>query len=184
MMTTPFLHLLHRAQQGDSAAISELYEQYRVIVFRYLYYRTSDPQVAEDLTSEVFIRMIRSLVDYRSTTSTFQAWLIQIAHNLVVDHYRKKSNQPHHILEENLVTGEALSGGSYERNLNAITLRQALAQIHEDQRDVIVLRFVAGMPISEVAQALRKSENAIKALQRRGLDALRKILTDWEVNYA
>jgi RNA polymerase sigma-70 factor, ECF subfamily len=184
MMTTPFLHLLHRAQQGDSVAISELYEQYRVIVFRYLYYRTSDPQVAEDLTSEVFLRMIRSLVDYRHTNSTFQAWLIQIAHNLAVDHYRKKSNQPHSILEENLVTGETPSGGSIEKQLNAITLRQALARINEDQRDVIVLRFVAGMPISEVAQALRKSENAIKALQRRGLDALRKILTDWEVNYA
>jgi RNA polymerase sigma-70 factor, ECF subfamily len=184
MMTTPFPHLLHQAQQGDSAAISELYEQYRVSVFRYLYYRTSDPQVAEDLTSEVFLRMIRSLVNYRPTNSTFQAWLIQIAHNLVVDHYRKKSNQTHTILEENLVTGEAISGGSVERKLNAITLRQALAQINEDQRDVIVLRFVAGMPISEVAQALRKSENAIKALQRRGLDALRKILTDWEVNYA
>jgi hypothetical protein len=65
MMTTPFTHLIHRAQQGDGGAISELYEQYRVGVFRYLYYRTSDPQVAEDLTSEVFIRMIRSLVDYR-----------------------------------------------------------------------------------------------------------------------
>jgi RNA polymerase sigma-70 factor, ECF subfamily len=186
MMTIPFPHLLRRAQQGDSAAISELYEQYRVSVFRYLYYRTSDPQVAEDLTSEVFIRMIRSLVDYRPTNSTFQAWLIQIAHNLAVDHYRKKSNQTqsHTILEENLVTGEAQSTSSVERTLNAITLRQALTQINEDQRDVIVLRFVAGMPISEVAQALRKSENAIKALQRRGLDALRKILTDWEVNYA
>ncbi|MEN4041761.1 MAG: sigma-70 family RNA polymerase sigma factor [Anaerolineaceae bacterium] len=184
MMTTPFSHQLQRAQQGDSAAISELYEQYRVSVFRYLYYRSSDPQVAEDLTSEVFLRMIQSLVDYRLTNSTFQAWLIQIAHNLVVDHYRKKSNQPHPILEENLVTREALSGVAYERKLNAITLRQALAQINEDQRDVIVLRFVAGMPISEVAQALRRSENAIKALQRRGLDALRKILTDWEVHYA
>ena len=183
-MTNPNPQTLQRAQQGDNAAIAELYDQYQVIVYRYLYYRTCDAQAAEDLTSELFLRMIRSLADYRPSSGSFQAWIFQIARNLAIDHYRRNSTHPNTFLEENLVTGEATASGSVERNLNAITLRQALTQINEDQRDVIVLRFVAGMPIAEVAQALQKSQDAIKALQRRGLVTLRKLLTDWEITYA
>ncbi len=176
--------LIERARAGDSVAIAVFYEQFHDGIYRFLYYRISDVQAAEDLTSEVFLRMISSLSDYRQQNVSFQAWLYQIARNLSIDHYRKASNRNHTFLEENLATGESSSGSGVERKLTSITLRQALTQINEDQRDVLVLRFVAGMPISEVAQALRRSENAIKALQRRGLIALRKILSDWEVSYA
>jgi RNA polymerase sigma-70 factor (ECF subfamily) len=71
-----------------------------------------------------------------------------------------------------------------ERSLTSDLLLQALAKLSDLQRDVIVLRFVNGLPIAQVAQALHKSEDAIKALQRRGLGTLREILTDWEVTYA
>lgn len=176
--------LIRRAREGDAHAVAAFYEQYRVSIFRFLYYRLGDTQLAEDLTSEVFLRMMSSLGSYRPQNVSFQAWLFQIARNLSIDHYRKASNRNQPFLEENLATGDASSGRSVERKLTSITLRQALGQINADQRDVVVLRFVAGMPISEVAQTLRRSENAIKALQRRGLVALRKILTDWEVSYA
>jgi RNA polymerase sigma-70 factor (ECF subfamily) len=71
-----------------------------------------------------------------------------------------------------------------DRSLTSDLLLQALAKLSELQRDVIVLRFVNGLPVTQVAQALHKSEDAVKALQRRALSALRKTLTDWEVTYA
>ncbi len=184
-MTTAITpELIERARTGDTGAIAVFYEQFRDAIYRFLYYRLGNPQAAEDLTSEVFLRMINSLSDYRPQNVSFQAWLYQIARNLSIDHYRKNSSHTQTVLEDNLVTGDSSSGSPVERKLTSITLRQALTQINEDQRDVLVMRFVAGMPISEVAQALRRSENAIKALQRRGLLSLRKILSEWEVSYA
>jgi RNA polymerase sigma-70 factor, ECF subfamily len=181
----PIPALVHRAQHGDTEAIGELYEKFRLSIYRFMFYRTSDTQAADDLTSEVFLRMIRGLAGYKQQDVTFQAWLFQIAHNLLTDHYRKMSVRNHISLEEQMMTLQEPSQSAHnERSLNSVTLRQALNRLNNEQRDVIVLRFVAGMPIAEVAQTLNKSEDAIKGLQRRGLAELREVLSDWEVNYA
>ena len=177
--------LIVRAQQGDSQAIGEIFECYRVSIFRYLYYRTGDGHTADDLTSEVFLRMIRSLGSYRRQEVAFLAWLFQIAHNLLTDHYRKMSYRNHLQLEDQqIVMQDSSSQPSSDAGLNSLALRQALERLNEEQRDVIIMRFVTGMPIAEVAQALNKSEDAVKGLQRRGLAALRDVLSDWEVQYA
>lgn len=81
------------------------------------------------------------------------------------------------------MAGENNFDTAEERILNSESLRQAIAKLTEEQRDVILLRFIAGLPIAQVAEALNKSEDAIKGLQRRALIALRKIFTDWEVSY-
>lgn len=175
---------IQRARQGDSSAIGDLYQEYHLPVFRYLYYRIGDPHTAEDLTSEVFIRMIRSLPGYQPQDVPFLAWLFQIARNLSIDHFRKTNSINLVSLEETLNGGQEDLTKTVERNLTSERLAQALGNLNDDQREVIVLRFLAGMPIAEVAQALAKSENAIKGLQRRGLTALRQILTDWEIVYA
>ncbi|RPJ46831.1 MAG: sigma-70 family RNA polymerase sigma factor, partial [Chloroflexi bacterium] len=175
--------LVIRAKQGDTNAIGELYECHRLGIFRYLYYRTGDIQVADDLTSEVFLRMIRSLSGYRQQNVAFQAWLFQIAHNLLNDHYRKMSVRNHVQLEENIMDNPpSPPSRPVEHSLNDVTLQNALEQLSDEQRDVIVMRFITGMPISDVAQALHKSEDAIKGLQRRALANLRDVLVDWEVN--
>ncbi len=178
--------LIIRAKRGDTDATGELYECHRLGIFRYLYYRTGDTQTADDLTSEVFLRMIRSLSGYRQQDVAFQAWLFQIARNLLNDHYRKMSLRKHVQLEENVMESPPpqSSGRPVEHTLNNVTLQKALENLSVEQRDVIVMRFITGMPISEVAQALHKSEDAIKGLQRRALSTLREVLTDWEVNYA
>lgn len=178
-------HLIHCAQQGDSNAIGELYECHRLAIFRYLYYRTGDTQTADDLTSEVFLRMIRALSGYRQREVSFQAWLFQIAHNLLNDHYRKMNVRNHVQLEENIVEDpQTTRSRPVEHSLNSVTLQKALDLLSGEQRDVIVMRFVAGMPIAEVAQSLHKSEDAVKGLQRRALANLRDVLSDWEINYA
>lgn len=172
-----------QAQSGDSRIISALYERYRVGIFRYLYYRTSDLQVAEDLTSEVFLRMLRSLDKYQPTGVSFDAWLFQIARNVAIDHYRKSRHRQHLPLNDEMVAKGERVERSVEFELISENLAEALAQLNETQRDVIVMRFVVGMRISQVAQMLQKSEDAIKGLQRRGLISLRNILSDWEVHH-
>lgn len=177
--------LIKRARQGDTNAIGDLYECYRLSIYRYMYYRTGDSQVADDLTSEVFLRMIRALAGYRMQDVAFQAWLFQIARNLLNDHYRKMSVRNHVQLEENVMEDpQNPRSRPVEHTLNSVTLRKALDLLSGEQRDVIVMRFVNGMPISEVAATLNKSEDAVKGLQRRALTHLRDVLSDWEVQYA
>lgn len=174
---------LVRARRGDSGVITALYERYRLVIFRYLFYRVGDQQAAEDLTSEVFLRMLHALDGYRPQNTSFQAWLFQIARNLAIDHYRKMGLHNHIHLEENVISQGEGTDAAVEHRLDNQQLRRALAKLNEVQRDVIVMRFVAGMPITQVAQTLHKSEDSIKAIQRRGLQSLRVILTEWEIHY-
>jgi RNA polymerase sigma-70 factor (ECF subfamily) len=142
-----------------------------------------DPHTAEDLTSEVFLRMIRSINGYQVQNVAFEAWLFQIARNLAIDHYRKSSSRTHLSLEEDMIAEKEDSAINLDHNLTSDMLVQALEKLTDVQRDVIVMRFITGLPIAKVAQALHKSENAIKALQRRALGALRETLTEWEITY-
>jgi RNA polymerase sigma-70 factor (ECF subfamily) len=175
--------LIKRAQQGDLETIGRLYETYHLSVFRFLFYRVGDRAAAEDLTSEVFLRMLRFISGFNPPGASFQAWLFQIARNLAIDHHRRMSVRNHLPLRENLAArGEQLDT-TVERSLTSESLQAALAQLNDEQRDVILMRFIAGMPIAEVAKALHKSEDSIKGLQRRGLSALREILVEWEINY-
>lgn len=176
--------IIRDAQQGDNTAITELYEQHYLGVYRFLYYRVNNQQVAEDLTSDVFVRMIDSLPKYEKQDASFRAWLFQIARNLSIDYYRKMAIRNHSPLEENLVAKAEDIGLVIDQRLTSQNLRLALAQLTDDQRDVIVLRFVAGMPISEVAQLMKKSDDAVKGLQRRALNTLRDVLAELEVHYA
>jgi RNA polymerase sigma-70 factor, ECF subfamily len=183
MLYTGQAEFITRAQKGDAQVIGMLYEQYRTGIFRYLYYRVGDQQTAEDLTSEVFVRMLRFLPAYRPQNVAFQAWLFQIARNLAIDHHRQMLVRNPVRLEEDLIAGNDDPAVATEHGLTSQSLRKALSRLTDEQRDVIVMRFVSAMPIAEVAQALHKSEAAIKGLQRRALVALRQTLEEWEVVY-
>lgn len=175
--------LIRRAQDGETLVVSEIYDRYQQDVFRYMYYRVGDRQTAEDLTSEVFLRMIEKISSYEIRRTSFQAWLFQIARNLSIDHYRKTKSDSRITLEENIPgTGEEPLE-IIDRELTSENLCRALSELPEHQRDVIVMRFVVGMPLREVAQTLHKTEDSIKGLQRRALLDLRDILTEWEVSY-
>lgn len=175
--------LINRAKEGELVVVSVIYERYQQGIFRYLYYRVGDQQTAEDLTSEVFLRMIEALENYNHKKSSFQAWLFQIARNLSIDHYRKTKHQKNVPLEDNFSVEEGEPLEIVTRELTSEKLHQALTKLPDNQRDVIVMRFISGLPIGEVAQSLHKSEDSIKGLQRRGLLALREILNEWEVYY-
>ena len=165
--------LVARAQNGNSDAIGSLYALYHPRIYRYLYYRTADLQTAEELTADVFLKMIQALPHYRNENIPILAWLFQIARNLAIDHYRRTGTYQIEVIQEDLDDGD---GVEYEldRQLNAEILAEALAELEDLQRDVILLRFIEEMPIQEVAVALHKSIDAVKGLQRRGLISLRR----------
>lgn len=172
-----------RAAAGERAAAGKLYECYHERIFRYLYYRVGDVQTVEDLTEEVFLRMMRALPGYRQGEGTFQAWLFQIARHLAIDHARKAKRRPLVALSRTLSSGSRSPEAAAASSLDADILQRALQELNEAQMEVVILRIVAEMPIKEVAEALGRSENAVKGLQRRGLEALRDVLAEWGVSY-
>jgi RNA polymerase sigma-70 factor (ECF subfamily) len=175
--------LIARAQEGEDAAVGELYDRYREQVFQYLYYRVGDSQTAEDLTAEVFLRAMEALPRYRSQGTPFRAWLFQIARNLAVDHYRRAGRRRHVVLTDRIPHQGATPEESVESRLTSARLYRALQRLKDSQREVIVLRFVVDLPIAEVAQALGRSEDSVKGLQRRGLKVLRQTLQKEGVTY-
>ncbi len=176
--------LIARAKSGDSAAIGVIFDTYQADVFRYLFYRVGERQTAEDLTAEVFIKMINALPRFRlQENRPFRAWLITIARNIAIDHHRRGKKKDHLALDENLPARDEKTETMVERTLTGQRLEKALLTLTADQREVIILRILAEIPIVQVAQILNKSETAVKALQRRGLQALRKTLANWKVTY-
>jgi RNA polymerase sigma-70 factor (ECF subfamily) len=180
MLQTLPAETILRAQQGHLDPLSAIYQHYHQSIFRYLYYRVGDQQTAEDLTSDVFLRMVRSLAGYRLQGIPFQAWLFRIARNIAIDHFRQHRAHPAVELPENQPE-PATTEQTIERRLTSERLQHALTQLHEEQRDVIVMRFVLGMNLAETAQTIHRSEDAVKGLQRRGLMALKENLKDLEV---
>lgn len=172
--------ILRRAQKGDAIILGQLYENFHQKIFRYLYYQVGDQQAAEDLTSEVFVRMLRFVANIHPKSGSFQAWLFQIARNLAIDHHRQHRNHREEPLEEHVSRASEETDRTVETILTSENLRSAIDQLTEEQRDVIVLRFVAQMSINETAETLNKTEDSVKGLQRRGLIALRDLLDGGE----
>ena len=175
--------IIARAKAGDESATVAIYEAYRAKVQRYFHYRVGHRQAAEDLTTDVFLRVIENLPDYRQQGVPFQAWLFQIARNLAVDYFRRQSVRDHVPLDEKLRSNGEAPDSFVARSLVGEELQQALQRLTNGQSDVIVMRFIADMSIAEVAGALNKSESAVKSLQARGLEALHRILSHRKVVY-
>ena len=159
-------------------AVGELYDRHHTRIFRYLWSRLRDPHLAEDLTGEVFVRMVRDLPGYRPRGIPFRAWLYRIAHNLAVDQQRSQGRHPLVSLDD----AECLQAEGQdpearaERQITVERVERALETLDPTQREVIVLRFLVGLSLREAAAALDKTVGAIKSLQHRGLVALRAAL--------
>lgn len=181
MIDSSEANLVARAQGGEVNAIGALYDQHRESIFRYLWLRLGDQQLAEDLTGDVFMRMLDALPRYQASGSPFRAWLYRIAHNLVVDHFRRAN---HHLtipideIEDHGADDDP--SFTIEQTLLTERLNDALAQLDQNQREAVTLRFLLGLSLQETARALGKSEAAIKSLQHRGLGALRRALNPVE----
>ncbi|MEX2599508.1 MAG: sigma-70 family RNA polymerase sigma factor [Dehalococcoidia bacterium] len=163
------------------AAIAELHETLYPKIVRYIGVRIGDFAEAEDLGSEVFVRALRAADRYKEKGTPLEAWLFRIAHNLMVDHLKRRGRAPVKVpfdKEEVLqVTGQADPYQNVEREEEAETVRAAMAQLTDAQRQVLALRFSdADMTSEEVAQVLGKKPTAVREMQSAAIKRLRTLL--------
>lgn len=169
--------LVQRAQKQDGQAFAELYAYYAQKVYSYLYYHLGGrAHEAEDLTAEVFIKVFEKIGSYQFRGAPFSAWLFRIAHNHLIDHVRSRPRQPLVPLEAIAELQETTTLQELDRRLTVQQLKRALARLTPEQRQVVVLRFIEGLSTAETAQAVGKSDDAIKKLQARGLATLKRLL--------
>jgi RNA polymerase sigma-70 factor (ECF subfamily) len=166
--------LVQRAKQGDQAAFAEIYARHHDAVYTYLYYRVNDVQVAEDLTGEVFLRLVAKMDKFTYRGRPILAWLYTIARNLLIDHQRKQAQFGTLELENQWETSDPGPPEVAERGLTRECLIRSLKHLTEDQQRVIVHKLIEGRSNAEVADLLGKTEGAIKSLQHRALASLRR----------
>jgi RNA polymerase sigma-70 factor, ECF subfamily len=168
--------LIGRAQRGDSIAFDDLYERYAQGILRYLYLRTREAESAQDLTQEVFIRVLKNIkkFEYRGEKS-FLGWLYTIAGNVLIGHVRRK----HGIqtpLDQNLDVVDPKGQEPVATALDRIYLLNAMSQLTEDQQQVLTLKFFGDLTNQEIATVIGRTEGAVKALQHRAIQTLQQII--------
>jgi RNA polymerase sigma-70 factor (ECF subfamily) len=156
---------------GDALSeLGRIYDTQAPRIFRYIYHRLGNRPLAEDLTSEVFVRFIRS----GTTPDNLTAFLYRIAHNLVVDYLRRNPNVLP--LDDATVADRADPIDFAELEMEKAALRRAITRLTPEQQQVIVLKFIEGLSNDEIALVLGKSAGAVKAIQHRALETLRNLL--------
>jgi RNA polymerase sigma-70 factor (ECF subfamily) len=170
------VRLIRQAQRGDAEACAVLYDRHYNAVYRYCYYRVSDAELAQDLASEVFVRMVEKLHTFKMRGRPLLAWLYTIARNLITDLHRRNSRTNALPLEEadTLVDDNEDVARRAEHRLQSDCLAAAMQHLTEEQRQVVLLKFMEGLSNAQAGRVLRKSEGAIKSLQHRALKALRR----------
>lgn len=168
---------LNGLQKLDSQAIAAIYDQYFAEVYRYVRYRIDDDTTAEDIASDVFMRLLEASQKRQGPQSSLKGWLIATASNAVNDHLRRRYRRPAQPLFDQLPdeTSTALHD-ELDRREQHRAVRSAYAQLTEEQQHVLALRFGQGYSLEETAQAMKKKVNAIKALQFRALSALQRLI--------
>lgn len=169
--------LVNLAKEGDSEAFGKIYDILVKPIYRYIYYRV-DPQIAEDLTEETFLKAWQKLSSYKEGKSPFSSWVFRIAHNLVVDYYRK--NETSLEIDENYADSKITSNPGYEISLkfNQIKLRKAINKLPENYQQVIILKYINDEDNEVIAKVIGKSEGAVRTLQSRALEKLRHLLEE------
>jgi RNA polymerase sigma-70 factor (ECF subfamily) len=163
--------LVYRAKAGDHGAVTQIYERYAPAIYRYIYFRVGEAELAEDLQADVFLRMLEGIHRYEDRGWPISAWLYRIAHDRTVDTIRRRRTRQHVPLE---AWGGVYDGleAAVEAKLDHEEIGRMMNDLTPDQRQVILLRFMADMSIQEVASRMGRTEGSVKALQHRGLQSL------------
>lgn len=172
---------VEKARTGDPEAAGWLYDRYFDRIYRYVYLKLGDPTDSEDLTEQVFLKMIESVRSFQWQGSTFASWLYRIAHNQVVDFLRQHSRRPQSSLEpvSDVLRSER---GDPQRHAEqrdfAEQLLQAMGELTDLQAQVIALKFGSDLTNAQVAEILERTEGAVKALQFSALQKLNKLMSE------
>lgn len=182
-MKSDIEHLIHRAQAGDKEAISALYRTYAQTIYRYVFYRMPTAADAEDLTAEVFLKMVEGLPGYQITGVPFESWLYRIAAARINDFYRRTKRRPQSELTENLTDAQPVPEEQLQRTEEVEAMRAVLSQFDESEQAILLLRFVERKSHKEVASLLGKSVSAVKSAQHRALVQLANLMGSDKVRH-
>ena len=182
---TPFLthkpmtaeDTLTRVRKLDIAALADMHDRYYPDVYRYVRYRVDDEGLTEDLTSEVFMRLLDALHKRSGPKKNLRSWLIGTASNLVNDHYRKHyRHQTESIEDEDAFTSPDNPEAVFDGQMENQQLKLAIQQLTSEQQHVLALRFSQELSLEKTAAQMKKSVNAVKALQFRAISTLKRLL--------
>ncbi len=169
--------LVQRAQALDEVALASLYSTYYPKIYNYAFLQLGDIHAAEDLASDVMLKVLESIKKYQFKGTPFSAWVFRIARNRLIDLHRRRKRHGEVNLTEPLAAMQIGPQTLAERALDRGQLQLALRYLTDEQRQVIVLKFIEGFDNASVARVLGRSEGAIKSLQHRALNSLRRVMS-------
>ena len=169
--------LVRNAQKYDEDALQKLYEKYYPKIYNYAFLQMGDVHAAEDLTSDVMLKMLESIQKYSFRGLPFGAWVFRIARNRLIDLHRRRKRRGEVDLSETISGTLASPESMAERALERGQIQIALKHLTDEQRQVIVLKFIQGFDNRSVGRIMGRSEGAVKSLQHRALGRLRRVLS-------
>ncbi|MDD4931175.1 MAG: sigma-70 family RNA polymerase sigma factor [Candidatus Colwellbacteria bacterium] len=172
-------NLITQAIGGETEAFGRLYDHYLPMIYRFILLKVGQREEAEDLTHQVFLKAWQNIGSkYSDEGLPFSSWLYRIARNTVIDHYRR--SRPTIEIEENDTREELISHPDIISRMDiekgAKEALEAIKKLGETDRNIIIMRFVEDLSVKEVAEALGKTEGAVKVAQHRALEKIKKIL--------
>lgn len=173
-------HLVQRAQRGNAEAVAALYQMFVQPIYRFILYRVPTDEDAEDLTAEVFLKMVKALPTFQWTGAPFEAWLYRIAAARIIDFRRRANRRPQISLEDHYTDGSSLPEESLQDQQEVETLRAALQQLSDEKQTVLILRFIEHKTHEEVAAILGRSSASVRVIQHRALTELTVLLGSQE----
>jgi len=168
-------NLINRAKSGEAKAFGLLYDHYIPQIYRFIYLKVTNREEAEDLTHQVFMKAWQNINNYEERGFQFSSWLYQISRNQVIDFYRQKKQY----LDLEAVDPELLVDQSKDRaheKLEISKIQKSLNELTDEQKEVIIMHFINDISIKDIAKTLKKTEGAIRLLQHRAIDRLKKIM--------
>jgi RNA polymerase sigma-70 factor (ECF subfamily) len=169
---------LDRLRHLDPHAVGSVHGRYFPELYRYIHYRIGDAAAAEDLTSEVFLRLLEAIHADRGPRENLRGWLIGTAFHLVKDHFRETYRRPMTSLHEQVVSNGPSMDDVLERSEKGRAVRSAMSRLTQEQQHVLALRFGSELSLEQTAAAMGKNANAIKALQFRALASLKRAMEE------
>ena len=171
--------LLSRARRNQADALREIYASYYPPVYQFIRMRTDDTATAEDLAADVFLKLVSALRQHKGPRQSLRGWLFRVARHVLYDHYQAHQQFTETVLDEWLpIPSDDQPEARFMQTMNIEMTRQALRQLTADQQEVIILRFGQMLSLQETADIMDKQVNAVKQLQLRALNSLRRVLLE------
>jgi RNA polymerase sigma-70 factor (ECF subfamily) len=171
--------LVEKAKKGESEAFGLLYDRHFDSIYRFVFLKTGSRADAEDISHQVFLSAWQKIENYKFQGFPFSSWLYKIALNAVIDHWRtKKPNIGIHLVREDYLSELPEFQNQVDQKFDLKLVKNAIAKLEPDQQNVIIMKFVDELSNKEIADALGKSEGAIRVIQHRALRQLKKMIEE------